>query len=69
MIWGTADFKGQFRTADGGVLRSGSRSPIVQPFRLTCHGLLSTETLTAKPIFERALRDYGLPLAIACIAA
>jgi putative transposase len=31
---------------------------------LTCHGLLSTETLTAKPVFERAVREYGLPLAI-----
>ncbi len=33
-------------------------------YLLTCHGLLSTETLTAKPIFERTFREYGLPLAI-----
>src|SRR3954453_2390412 len=31
---------------------------------MTCHGLLSTETLTAKPIFERAFREFGLPLAM-----
>ncbi|MCC6774935.1 MAG: transposase [Gemmatimonadaceae bacterium] len=31
---------------------------------LTCHGLLSTETLTAKPIFERTFRVFGLPRAI-----
>jgi hypothetical protein len=26
--------------------------------------LLSTQTVTAKPVFERAFREYGLPLAI-----
>lgn len=31
---------------------------------LTCHWLLSTETLIAKPVFERAVRAYGLPSAI-----
>lgn len=29
-----------------------------------CNRLLSIETLTAKPAFERAFREYGLPLAI-----
>jgi transposase InsO family protein len=33
-------------------------------FLLTCQGLLSTETLTAKPVFERAFREFGLPRAI-----
>jgi putative transposase len=33
-------------------------------FLLSCHGLLSTQTVTAKPVFERAFREYGLPKAI-----
>src|SRR6187455_2043823 len=49
-LW-TADFKGQFRTGNG-----------VYRYLLTC--LLSTEPLTAKPVFERAFHAYGLPLAI-----
>lgn len=28
------------------------------------HGLLSTKTLGVRPVFERAFREYGLPLAI-----
>jgi putative transposase len=31
---------------------------------LECHGLLSTETATARPVFERVFREYGLPAAI-----
>ena len=31
---------------------------------LTCHGLRSTKCELAKPIFERAFREYGLPRAI-----
>ena len=33
-------------------------------FLLTCHGLRSTPTVTARPIFERTFREYGLPRAI-----
>ena len=33
-------------------------------FLLTCHGLRSTKCELAKPIFERAFREYGLPRAI-----
>lgn len=33
-------------------------------YLLTCHGLLSTNCELAKPIFERAFREYGLPRAI-----
>ena len=33
-------------------------------FLLTCHGLLSTQTVTARPVFERAFQAYGLPRAI-----
>jgi len=33
-------------------------------FEIECHGLLSTETATARPIVERVFREYGLPAAI-----
>ena len=33
-------------------------------FLLTGHGLHSTEPVTARPIVERAFREYGLPVAI-----
>ena len=38
--------------------------PIATYAPITGHGLLSTETLTAKPIFERTVREYGVPRAI-----
>jgi putative transposase len=62
-LW-TADFKGQFRTADGKYCYPLTIADQHTRYLLTCHGLLSTETLTAKPVFERAFREYGLPLAI-----
>ena len=62
-LW-TADFKGQFRTANGVYCYPLTIADQYSRFLLTCHGLLSTETLTAKPIFERAFREYGVPLAI-----
>jgi len=62
-LW-TADFKGQCRTG-----HSRYCSPLTiadQPTRslLACRGVLSTQTVTAKPIFERAFREFDLPVAI-----
>lgn len=62
-LW-TADFKGQFRTATGVYCDPLTIADQHTRSLLTCHGLLSTETLTAKPICEHAFREYGLPLAI-----
>jgi transposase InsO family protein len=62
-LW-TADFKGQFRTGNGVYCYPLTIADQHTRFLLTCHGLLSTETLTAKPVFERAFREYGLPVAI-----
>jgi transposase InsO family protein len=62
-LW-TADFKGQFRTGNGMYCYPLTIADQHTRFLLTCHGLLSTETLTAKPIFERAFREFGLPRAI-----
>jgi putative transposase len=62
-LW-TADFKGQFRTGDGQYCYPLTLADQHTRSLLACHGVLSTQTVTAKPIFERAFREYGLPLAI-----
>lgn len=62
-LW-TADFKGEFRTGDGRYCYPLTIADQHARFLLTCHGLLSTKTVTARPVFERAFREYGLPRAI-----
>jgi putative transposase len=62
-LW-TADFKGQFPTGDGVYCYPLTIADQHTRFLLTCHGLLSTKTTTARPAFERAFREYGLPRAI-----
>jgi transposase InsO family protein len=62
-LW-TADFKGQFRTGDGKYCYPLTLADQHTRYLLACRGVLSTQTVTAKPIFERAFRTYGLPLAI-----
>lgn len=62
-LW-TADFKGQFRTSDGRYCYPLTIADQHTRFLLSCHGLLSTETVLARPVFERTFREYGLPRAI-----
>lgn len=62
-LW-TADFKGQFRTGDGQYCFPLTMADQHTRYLLTCRGLLSTQTVMAKPVIERAFRTYGLPLAI-----
>ena len=62
-LW-TADFKGQFRTGNGQYCYPLTIADQHTRFLLTCRGLLSTQTVTARPVFERAFREYGLPIAI-----
>lgn len=62
-LW-TADFKGQFRTGNGEYCFPLTIADQHTRFLLSCRGLLSTQTVTARPVFERAFRDYGLPIAI-----
>ena len=62
-LW-TADFKGQFRTTDGRYCYPLTMADQHTRFLLSCRGLLSTQTVTARPVFERAFRKYGLPIAI-----
>jgi len=62
-LW-TADFKGQFRTGNGVYCYPLTLADQHTRYLLACHGVLSTQTVTAKPVFERAFREYGLPHAI-----
>jgi transposase InsO family protein len=62
-LW-TADFKGQFRTGDRRYCYPLTIADQHTRFLLACRGLLSTQTVTARPVFERAFREYGLPVAI-----
>jgi putative transposase len=62
-LW-TADFKGQFRTGDRKYCYPLTLADQHTRYLLACRGVGSTQTLTAKPIFERVFREYGLPLAI-----
>jgi transposase InsO family protein len=62
-LW-TADFKGQFRTGDRRYCYPLTIADQHTRFLLACRGLLSTQTISARPVFERAFREYGLPIAI-----
>ena len=62
-LW-TADFKGQFRTGNSVYCFPLTIADQHPRYLLMCRGLLSTQTVTARPVFERAFRQYGLPIAI-----
>lgn len=62
-LW-TADFKGQFRTGNAVYCYPLTIADQHTRFLVACYGLLSTETVAAKPVFERAFGEYGLPRAI-----
>jgi putative transposase len=62
-LW-TADFKGQFRPGNAVYCYPLTIADQHTRFLVACYGLLSTETVAAKPVFERAFREYGLPRAI-----
>ncbi len=62
-LW-TADFKGEFKTGNGIYCYPLTIADQHTRFLLTCHGLLSTQTVTARPVFERTFREHGLPKAI-----
>lgn len=62
-LW-TADFKGHFRTGDGVYCYPLTIADQHTRYLITCHGLLSTKTVGARKVFERAFRDYGLPVAM-----
>ena len=62
-LW-TADFKGQFLTRNGIYCYPLTIADQETRYLLRVHALLNTRTTSALPVFERAFREYGLPLAI-----
>jgi putative transposase len=62
-LW-TADFKGEFRTGNSLYCYPLTIADLHSRYLLTCRGVLSTKTVVAKPVFEAAFREYGLPIAI-----
>ena len=62
-LW-SADFKGEFRTGDGRYCYPLTLSDGFSRYLLACRGLLRPTTEAVWPWFERAFREYGLPLAI-----
>jgi putative transposase len=59
-IW-SADFKGWFRTQDGKRCDPLTISDVHTRYLLRCQAVAAADTLHAKPIFETAFREYGLP--------
>ncbi len=62
-LW-TADFKGHFRTRDGLYCYPLTIADQHTRYLLACHGLLSTQGVGVRPVFERLFREDGLPRAI-----
>jgi transposase InsO family protein len=62
-LW-AADFKGHFRTGDGIYCYPLTISDQHSRYLLTCHSLRNIQTVGARPAFERAFREYGLPRAM-----
>jgi putative transposase len=57
----TADFKGHFKTRNGGYCYPLTIVDGFSRYLLAGHGLLSTAIVTARPIFLRLFQEYGLP--------
>ena len=62
-VW-SADFKGQFRTGDGKLCYPLTISDNYGRYLLLCGGLSHPTYEQAKPCFEEAFKQYGLPEAI-----
>jgi transposase InsO family protein len=62
-LW-TADFKGQFQTRDGIWCFPLTISDQHSRYLIACKGLPNTRSLIARPVFELAFREFGLPMAI-----
>ena len=62
-LW-TTDFKGWFRTRDGARCNPLTLNDSVSRFLLRCQALPQADELHARPVFEAAFREYGLPRAM-----
>lgn len=61
--WAT-DFKGQFRLGSGRYCFPLTIQDACSRFLIGCQALTATTTEQARPVFEAAFRDYGLPRAM-----
>jgi putative transposase len=59
-VW-CADFKGWFRTGDGTRCDPLTITDGHSRYLLRCQAVKAEDTLHAKPVFEAAFREYGLP--------
>jgi putative transposase len=62
-VWCT-DFKGWFRTADGGRCDPFTLTDAHSRYLLRCQAVARPDEEHVRPIFEAAFKEYGLPLAI-----
>jgi transposase InsO family protein len=62
-VW-TADFKGQFRLGNAAYCYPLTLSDLYSRYLLTCVGLPSIAQVTARVVFMRAFREFGLPWVI-----
>ncbi len=59
-VW-CADFKGQFKTRDGLYCYPLTITDGFSRYLLGCQALLTTECASAKLVFEKVFREFGLP--------
>jgi putative transposase len=59
-VW-TADFKGQFRTADGALCYPLTVCDAWSRYLVRCFGLPAPTTADTMAVFRRAFAEYGLP--------
>jgi hypothetical protein len=59
-VW-SADFKGQFKTADGRYCYPLTVTDGYSRYLLGCQALSSTAVNEAKPVFTRLFKQFGLP--------
>jgi putative transposase len=62
-VWCT-DFKGWFRTGDGGRCDPFTLSDAHSRYLLRCQAVARPDEENVRPIFEAAFQEHGLPLAI-----
>jgi putative transposase len=62
-LW-TADHKGQFRLGDGRMCYPLTLADSHSRYLLRVQACSSTRAVEARPVFERAFREYGLPARI-----
>jgi len=62
-VW-CADFKGWFRTGDGTRCDPFTLTDAYSRYLLRCQAVNRTDYYGVKPLFDAALREFGLPVAI-----